>query len=133
MKMGEYSFETIADQMRTLVHQARGQGYSGTRMIIDVPEELAEQIPGELYLYNELACSELGYSWRELATLGNIQKIFVPSAEDVKPYRQFNIGGRIFAPSTLQRKNGTRVDVMRYLIFMGQRKGRRIISVLRPL
>ena len=94
---------------------------------------LVHDIDGNLYLYNESACSELGYSWEELAALGNTKKIFVPSAEDVKPYRRFNIGGRIFKPATLQRKDGTRVDVMRYLIFMGQGEGHRIISVLRPL
>ena len=109
------------------------QGPLGTTLNKYPRPVLVHDIDGNLYLYNESICSELGYSWEELAALGNTREIIIPSPEDKEPYRRFNIGGRISAPATLQRKDGTRVDVMRYLIFMGKGKERRIISVLRPL
>ena len=33
--------------MRTFVQQAKGLGYSGARLILNVPEELSAQVPSE--------------------------------------------------------------------------------------
>lgn len=42
-----YSQGSIGNQMRTLVQQAKGLGYSGARLILNVPEELSAQVPSE--------------------------------------------------------------------------------------
>jgi len=48
-----YSEVTIGQHMRVFVQQAKGLGYSGARLIMNVPEELAAQVPSD-------------DSWREL-------------------------------------------------------------------
>ena len=45
--MDSYSRNTIGEQMRALVQQAKGLGYSGARLIMNVPEELSAQVPSE--------------------------------------------------------------------------------------
>lgn len=45
--MDSYSRNSIGEQMRMLVQQAKGLGYSGARLILNVPEELSVQVPSE--------------------------------------------------------------------------------------
>jgi len=42
-----YSRNSIGEQMKALVQQAKGLGYSGARLILNVPEELSAQVPSE--------------------------------------------------------------------------------------
>lgn|GEM_PF-1877473 len=45
--MDSYSRSSIGEQMRKFVQQAKGLGYSGARLILNVPEELSAHIPSE--------------------------------------------------------------------------------------
>jgi len=45
--MERYSQSIIGEQMRTFVQQAKGLGYSGARLILNVPEELSGKVPSE--------------------------------------------------------------------------------------
>jgi PAS domain-containing protein len=45
--MSSYSQNSIGEQMRMLVQQAKGLGYSGARLILNVPEELSVQVPSD--------------------------------------------------------------------------------------
>lgn len=59
--MDSYSRESIGEQMRTLVKQAKGLGYSGARLILNVPEELSSQVPSEnAWLELDKAREEMG-------------------------------------------------------------------------
>ncbi|MHC1680223.1 MAG: MEDS domain-containing protein [Methanomassiliicoccales archaeon] len=42
-----YSRSSIGEQMRTFVQQAKGLGYAGARLILNVPEELSAQVPSD--------------------------------------------------------------------------------------
>jgi len=42
-----YSRSSIGEQMRTFVQQAKGLGYAGARLILNVPEELSARVPSE--------------------------------------------------------------------------------------
>ena len=42
-----YNRSSIGEQMGTFVQQAKGLGYSGARLILNVPEELSAQVPSE--------------------------------------------------------------------------------------
>lgn len=59
--MDSYSREIIGEQMWALVKQAKGLGYSGARLILNVPEELSSQVPSEnTWLELDKAREELG-------------------------------------------------------------------------
>jgi PAS domain S-box-containing protein len=45
--MDRYSRSVLGDQMRTFSKQAKGLGYSGARLIMDVTEELSVQVPSD--------------------------------------------------------------------------------------
>jgi PAS domain-containing protein len=45
--MDRYSRSVLGEQMRTFVRQAKGMGYSGARLVLNVPEELSAQVPSD--------------------------------------------------------------------------------------
>jgi PAS domain-containing protein len=62
-----YDRSSIGDQMRTFVQQAKGLGYSGARLILNVPEELTAQVPSEnVWLDLDKVREELGMTFVSL-------------------------------------------------------------------
>lgn len=93
---------------------------------------LVNEMGGRLYNFNQAACDGLGYTMEELANLGSTMPIFEPMNRMIKFHRRFNYNGRISMPATVQRKDGSRMEVMCYFSYLGQEKGHKVITILMP-